>query len=76
MSTTATAIQSAAYELPVFESVGCLACGGSSSTPFLTGEDDLTGKPGRFTFVTCSACGLVYQSPRLTLEGIRPYSGG
>ncbi len=73
MSTTATAIQSAAYELPVFESVGCLACGGRSSTPFLTGEDDLTGKPGRFTFVTCSACGLVYQSPRLTLEGIRPY---
>ena len=59
--------------LTAFESVGCLACGGKSSTPFLTGEDDLTGKPGRFTFVTCSDCELVYQSPRLTLEGIRPY---
>jgi len=81
MSTTATAINPAhrarhgtgAYELPVFESVGCLACGGRSSTPYLTGEDDLTGKPGRFTFVKCSDCGLVYQSPRLTLDGIRPY---
>jgi SAM-dependent methyltransferase len=79
MSTTATVnpaeagIPDAAYELPAFESVGCLACGGTSATLFLTGEDDLTGKPGRFTFVKCSDCGLVYQSPRLTLDGIRPY---
>jgi 2-polyprenyl-3-methyl-5-hydroxy-6-metoxy-1,4-benzoquinol methylase len=73
MSTTATTIPTAAYELPVLESVGCLTCGSRTSSPFLTGEDDLTGKPGRFTFVKCSDCGLVYQSPRLTLEGIRPY---
>lgn len=81
MSTTAAAINpakaglhdDAAYKLPVFESVGCLACGGTTATPFLTGEDDLTGKPGRFTYVKCSDCELVYQSPRLTLEGIRPY---
>ena len=56
-----------------FEAVGCLACGSRTSTPFLVGEDDLTGRPGRFTFVKCSHCELVYQSPRLTLEGIRPY---
>jgi SAM-dependent methyltransferase len=81
MSTTATAMnpaeaglhKHAAYTLSALEAVGCLACGSSTSRPFLTGEDDLTGKPGRFTFVKCSACGLVYQSPRLTLEGIRPY---
>lgn len=60
-------------ERSVFESVGCLACASTVSTPFLVGEDDLTGRPGRFTFVKCSQCELVYQSPRLTLEGIRPY---
>lgn len=59
--------------LPTLETVACLACGSGRSTPFLVGEDDLTGKPGRFTFVKCSQCELVYQSPRLTLEGIRPY---
>ena len=83
MSTAVTAINpadgfhdAAAYELPALEAVGCLACGSRTSTPFLVGEDDLTGKPGRFTFVQCSQCGLVYQSPRLTLEGIRPYYEG
>jgi SAM-dependent methyltransferase len=78
MSGTATAVnpalhEDAAYEFPAFESVGCLTCGSRTSSPFLTGEDDLTGKPGRFTFVKCSDCGLVYQTPRLTLDGIRPY---
>ena len=34
----------------------------------LIAEDDLTGRPGRFRFVTCRACGLAYQNPRLTLE--------
>jgi len=56
-----------------FEAVGCLSCGGTRSTPFITGEDDLTGTPGRFTFVRCSDCALVYQSPRLTLDRIREY---
>ncbi len=63
----------AAHEPSGFESVGCLLCGSRTSTPFLVGEDDLTGKPGRFAFVKCSHCELVYQSPRLTLDGIRPY---
>ena len=64
MSTTATTINpakaarlhdDAAYELPVFESVACLACGGRRATHFLTGEDDLTGKPGRVKVVQFSA---------------------
>jgi SAM-dependent methyltransferase len=51
----------------------CLACGETVCRFFLHGEDDLTGRPGRFTYVTCDRCGLVYQRPRLTLEAIRPY---
>jgi SAM-dependent methyltransferase len=56
-----------------FETVACYLCGGTESSPFITAEDDLTGKPGRFTFVTCSRCGLRYQNPRLTVEHIKAY---
>jgi len=60
-------------DLPGLEAASCCCCGGESSSPFLEAEDDLTGKPGRFRFVQCSACGLVYQSPRLNLERIKDY---
>ena len=56
-----------------FEDVPCYLCGSESSTPFIWGEDDLTGKPGRFRFVTCDDCGLRFQNPRLTIENIKPY---
>lgn len=56
-----------------FETVACYLCGGTESSPFITAEDDLTGKPGRFTFVTCARCGLRYQNPRLTVEHIKSY---
>lgn len=56
-----------------FESTDCLACGAGSSTPVLEAEDDLTGRPGRFRFVRCAACGLVFQSPRLTMTQIASY---
>jgi SAM-dependent methyltransferase len=56
-----------------FETVACYLCGGTESSPFITAEDDLTGKPGRFTFVTCARCGLRYQNPRLTVEHIKAY---
>lgn len=56
-----------------FEPVSCLACGSRQAVPFIEAEDDLTGKPGLFTFVTCSACALVYQAPRLTPANIREY---
>lgn len=55
---------------PMFESVRCYLCGELDSRFFMAAEDDLTGKPGRFTFVTCKACGLAYQNPRVTLERI------
>jgi SAM-dependent methyltransferase len=57
----------------MFESVPCYVCGATETSALITAEDDLTGKPGRFKFVTCSGCGLAYQSPRLRLEHIRPY---
>jgi SAM-dependent methyltransferase len=41
--------------------------------PFLTAEDDLTGKPGRFQFVLCAECGLAYQTPRLTIDWVKRY---
>src|SRR5262245_57750937 len=60
----------ATAEAPMFESVRCYLCGGSNSRFFISAEDDLTGKPGRFHFVTCNGCGLAYQNPRITLERI------
>ena len=56
-----------------FETVACYLCGSRESTHFLTGVDDYTGKPGRFSFVTCTHCGLRYQNPRLTVEHIKAY---
>lgn len=56
-----------------FEHVNCYLCGSARSAQFLTAEDDLTGKPGRFTFVKCEDCGLHYQNPRLTVEHIKAY---
>ena len=57
----------------VFETVVCYSCGSSSYSDFVAAQDDLTGKPGTFTFVRCQDCGLAYQNPRITLEGIKPY---
>ena len=47
------------------EWVECYLCGSRACTPFLAAEDDLTGKPGRFTFVTCDGCGLRSQKDAL-----------
>ena len=57
----------------MFERAACLICGSGRFAPFIAAEDDLTGRPGRFTFVRCGECGLVYQTPRLTPEHVRPY---
>jgi SAM-dependent methyltransferase len=63
----------AAPDAGQFETVGCYLCGGTESSPFITAQDDYTGKPGRFTFVTCARCGLRYQNPRLTIDHVKPY---
>jgi SAM-dependent methyltransferase len=57
----------------MFETVACYQCGGEAASPFVVAEEDLTGKPGRFQFVQCDACGLAYQNPRLRLEHIGAY---
>ena len=57
----------------MFETVACLACRGRDARFFIAAEDDLTGRAGRFSFVTCGDCGLVYQQRRLTIEHIRPF---
>jgi len=56
-----------------FEAVACYYCGGAAATRLLTAEDDLTGRPGRVTFVRCRDCTLVYQSPRPMLEHVKTY---
>ena len=54
-----------------FERVVCYLCGADEADPFITAQDDYTGKPGRFTFVVCRRCGLHYQNPRLTIDEIK-----
>jgi SAM-dependent methyltransferase len=56
-----------------FENVPCYLCGRDDAEPFVSAQDDLTGRPGTFRFVTCRACGLAYQNPRVTLDRIAEY---
>lgn len=57
----------------VLEAVQCCCCGSGACSEFITAQDDLTGKPGRFRFVRCARCGLVYQNPRIDIEHIKGY---
>ncbi len=56
-----------------FEDVACLYCGSEARRAFVTAQEDLTGKPGDFSFVQCKDCSLVYQHPRIDLEHIKAY---
>jgi len=67
MSMHATAVPA---DVSRFEDVACYLCGDTEAEPFMTAQDDLTGRPGRFSFVTCRGCGLRYQNPRLRMEHI------
>jgi SAM-dependent methyltransferase len=58
---------------PARETVACYLCGARDDRHFIDAEDDLGGTPGRFRFVRCTGCGLVYQNPRVTLEAIGAY---
>jgi SAM-dependent methyltransferase len=57
----------------MLEHVRCYVCGSDAPQPYVIAEDDLTGKPGRFPFVSCAKCGLVYQNPRIDIDHIRAY---
>lgn len=56
-----------------FEYINCHLCDSDTCTPLVKAEDDLTGKPGTFQFVTCDACGFAYQNPRLKFKHIGAY---
>ncbi len=57
----------------LFEEVACILCGSERRAHHTTAQEDLTGKPGDFTFVECQDCKLVYQHPRLPIEQIKAY---
>lgn len=55
---------------PHTEETACDLCGSTHAHSFIEAQDDLTGKPGRFRFVRCDDCGLVYQNPRIPAREI------
>ena len=55
------------------EWINCYGCGAEKAAPFINAQEDLTGKPGDFSFVRCSDCRLVYQQPRVAPEKIIDY---
>jgi 2-polyprenyl-3-methyl-5-hydroxy-6-metoxy-1,4-benzoquinol methylase len=57
----------------LYENVCCYECMQDTTEEFLTGQDDLTGKPGDFKYVKCTNCGLVYQNPRLQIETVKDF---
>lgn len=59
-----------------YEEVACYVCVNTGCTEFLIGEEDLTGKEGKFLYVTCTQCGLVYQNPRINIAGIKEFYDG
>ncbi|WP_340200307.1 class I SAM-dependent methyltransferase [Ascidiimonas sp. W6] len=59
-----------------FEQVRCYVCGSHKYDEFLIGEEDLTGKEGEFLYVKCQDCSLVYQNPRIGIDGIKEYYDG
>jgi SAM-dependent methyltransferase len=58
---------------PFLEPVACYLCGSTRHDPLVQAQDDLTGKPGTFQFVTCRDCGLAYQNPRVPIDRIGEY---
>ena len=56
-----------------YETVNCYLCKKNECTEFLIGEDDLTGKDGKFLYVKCNGCDLVYQNPRLNIGAIKEF---
>ena len=59
-----------------YELVNCYACGNDECNEFLIGEEDLTGKEGKFLYVSCTQCGLVFQNPRINIAGIKEFYDG
>jgi 2-polyprenyl-3-methyl-5-hydroxy-6-metoxy-1,4-benzoquinol methylase len=78
MTATATTTPSVATPLAPpadarLEWVPCYLCGSADAAEFLMAQDDYTGRPGDFRFVTCARCGLRYQRPRLSLDAVKEF---
>lgn len=57
----------------MLEKINCYHCGSNEHDHFINAWEDLTGKPGMFSFVKCQKCELVYQNPRIKMEYIGKY---
>ena len=55
------------------EHVCCYLCGADEYQRHEIVEEDMTGLPGRFQFVRCRRCRLVYQCPRVSITDIHNY---
>lgn len=55
---------------------GCDFCGSTERRFLFDGPDRLMNLPGRFTFVRCTTCGLVYQWPQLPWDELKRYYEG
>lgn len=53
--------------------IPCNLCGSSQWEPFVIGTDRLHGFEGRFMYVRCSQCGLVFMNPPISPEEIGRY---
>jgi ubiquinone/menaquinone biosynthesis C-methylase UbiE len=51
----------------------CPSCGGSPLRRVLHSGDMIQRKPGRFTLDRCTRCGLIFQNPRLSVDGLSFY---
>jgi SAM-dependent methyltransferase len=51
----------------------CPWCGGTALAPRIRTPDLTQFKPGRFEIDECAACGLLFQNPRLSIEGLDFY---
>ena len=51
----------------------CVQCGARDLKKLFSTGDHFQQKPGRFTLVRCRSCGVVFQNPRLTTEGLAFY---
>jgi SAM-dependent methyltransferase len=56
-----------------WEQVTCYHCGSSDCEHFIDAVDDYTGYPGTFRFMRCRQCDLVYQNPRIPIDGIKAF---
>jgi SAM-dependent methyltransferase len=61
-----------ANSMPIIETseVACDLCGSSEATVLFEAIDRLHGIEGRFTYVRCEECGLVYMNPQVAPESV------